>query len=174
MLLDVDLRKPRVAQYTRTDGTVGLTDLLIGEAGLEDVVQRVGDTQLDVVAAGDIPPNPGELLASDAMFQFLATVKERYDFIILDTPPVLAVADAVGLASQVDGAILVAHGQRVSRSQVSRTLEALTAAGATPLGAVLNAVKSTHRSNENVYASELRAQPARRGLLEEHVPQMAH
>lgn len=161
LLLDVDLRKPRVADYTRTEGSVGLTDFLIGETQLDDVVQQVGDTQLDVVAAGDIPPNPGELLASEAMLHFLAQVKSRYDFIILDTPPVLAVADAVGLGSLVDGAILVVHAQRVNKSQVARALEALGAAGATPLGTVLNAVKSG-RSGDDSYTSDTAVRAPRR------------
>lgn len=171
LLLDVDLRKPRVAEFTRTESSVGLTDLLIGEAELDEVVQPVGDTRLEVVPAGHIPPNPGELLASEAMLHFLAQVKDRYDYIIIDTPPVLAVADPVGLASLVDGAILVAHAQRVTKSQVSRALEALSAAGTTPLGTVLNAVKSSRRAREYSYRTDGRV--ARKSTRSDRVSEHA-
>ncbi|GAA4118541.1 capsular exopolysaccharide synthesis family protein [Enteractinococcus coprophilus] len=107
-LVDCDLRRPRVAEYMGVEGSVGLTDVLIGRVEAADVMQRWGQTQLYVLPAGQIPPNPSELLGSSMMDQLLAQLEQQVDMVILDAPPVLLVTDAVVVGAKTQGMIFVA------------------------------------------------------------------
>ncbi|MGH3322289.1 MAG: polysaccharide biosynthesis tyrosine autokinase [Nocardioidaceae bacterium] len=136
-LVDGDLREPCVAEYFGLLSEIGLTTVLIGHGSVSDVVQPAV-RGLDVLASGPVPPNPSELLASERMGAVLAELSERYDLVVVDTPPLLPVTDAAVLAGQTDGALLVTRATRTSRDQAAQAMEALRKVDARVLGAVLN------------------------------------
>lgn len=139
-LIEADLRRPRLLEYLGLEGAAGLTDVLIERAELEDVLQPYGSDRLEVIGAGAIPPNPSELLASDAMSRVLAQVSARFDYVLIDTPPVLPVTDAVVLSTKVDGVIVLVGTTIVRKEQLEATLESINAVDNTLLGLVLNRV----------------------------------
>lgn len=145
LLVDADLRRPRVADYLGFEGTVGLTTALLGGVTVDEAVQRFGDTTLDVLTAGEVPPNPAELLASAPMRELIEDVKQSYGFVIIDTAPLLSVADAAVIAQQVDSTIVVADSSKVHQVQLEQTLDALDSAGAHVAGLILNRVKPSSR-----------------------------
>lgn len=141
LLVDADLRRPRVAEYLGLNSGVGLTDVLIGEVAVDDVVQPWGEKSLLVLPAGSMPPNPSELLGSKAMADLLLELKGMTDIVIIDTPPLLAVTDGVVVAVQADGALLVTRSGKTSSAQVETASQALQAVAARMLGCVLNMTK---------------------------------
>ncbi|MDO8106812.1 polysaccharide biosynthesis tyrosine autokinase [Isoptericola sp. b441] len=141
LLVDADMRRPRVAEYLGLEGSVGLTTVLIGRATIEDVVQRWSDHGIDVVTAGEVPPNPSELVATKALRALLEKQRARYDVVLLDAPPLLPVADAAVLSRMASGVMLVADARRVRRQQLREVIDGVRAAGGHVLGVVLNRVK---------------------------------
>lgn len=139
-LIEGDLRRPRLLDYLGLEGSAGLTDVLIDRADLDDVLQPYGADRLEIIGAGAIPPNPSELLASDAMTDVLTRLSARFDYVLIDTPPVLPVTDAVVLSTKVDGVIVLVGTTIVRKEQLSATLESLAAVDNTMLGLVLNRV----------------------------------
>ncbi len=140
LLVDSDLRRPSVHNFFGMEKTYGLTNLLIGSLSFDDVIKRTEVENLDVITAGDIPPNPSELVSSDAMRKFIAAARERYDHVLLDSPPVIAVTDAAVLATRVDGTILVVSSGYVNRKEVMRAVSLLRNVKGNILGVVLNAL----------------------------------
>jgi tyrosine-protein kinase len=138
ILVEGDLRRPRVADYMGLEGAVGLTDVLIGRAGLDQVLQPWGDSPLSVLTGGALPPNPSEMLGSTQMTDLLAALRARADMVLIDTPPLLPVTDAAVLARECDGALVVIRQGRTTREQLTRALEALRSVDARVLGTVLN------------------------------------
>ncbi|WP_309485005.1 polysaccharide biosynthesis tyrosine autokinase [Cellulomonas sp. NS3] len=153
LLVDADLRRPSVSRMLGLEGAVGLTTVLIGDAQLEDVVQPFGDGTLDVLAAGQIPPNPSELLDSDSMVELLREAALRYDVVLLDSAPLLPVTDAAVLARLTDGALLVVGCRKAHRHQVTEALTSLETVAARILGIVLNQVSSKESGAAYVYGS---------------------
>ncbi|MEH1015751.1 polysaccharide biosynthesis tyrosine autokinase [Micromonospora sp. CPCC 206060] len=143
LLVDADLRRPKVSEYLGIESAVGLTDVLLGDVQVGDVVQPWGDRSLFVLPAGSTPPNPSELLGSKAMADVLALLRESADIVIIDTPPLLAVTDAVVVAVQADGALLVAQHGQTSMSQAAAAANALHAVSVRLLGCVLNMSRVT-------------------------------
>jgi succinoglycan biosynthesis transport protein ExoP len=140
ILVDADLRRPSMANYVGIEGGVGLTTVLIGRADVADVVQPLGNTTLDLLPAGQIPPNPSELLGSPAMATLLARLEEAYDMVLLDSAPLLPVTDAAVLSKLASGALLVVSADQIHRAQLQQTLRSLEIAGAHLYGIVLNKV----------------------------------
>ncbi|WP_315095905.1 polysaccharide biosynthesis tyrosine autokinase [uncultured Cellulomonas sp.] len=140
-LVDADLRRPSVAKYLGLEGAVGLTTILIGRVSLDDALQPYGDENLQVLASGQIPPNPSELLGSDAMVALLAQLRQRFDMVLVDTAPLLPVTDAAILSTSVDGVLVVAGSGIVTREQLKQSISMLDAVGAHILGIVLNRTK---------------------------------
>ncbi len=136
-LLDADLRKPKVAEYLGIEGGAGLTDVLIGRARVEDVMQSWGDRSLYVLPSGRIPPNPSELLGSQHMQTLLADLERSFDVVICDAPPLLPVTDAAILAKQTSGAIVIVSTGRTTTHQLSSAIEALDTVGARVAGLVM-------------------------------------
>ena len=128
-LVDGDLRLPRVAEYMGLEGGAGLTDVLIGRAGPADVLQRWGNGQLYVLPAGKVPPNPSELLGSNAMRQLLDTLHEHFDVVLIDAPPLLLVTDAAVESQHTDGVILVAAAGTTRRQNLELAVRSLERAG---------------------------------------------
>lgn len=145
VLVDGDLRRPSVAGYLGVEGSVGLSTVLIGRASLADVVQPWGEPHLHVLPAGAVPPNPSELVGSASMVWVLRELAAEYDFVVVDTPPLLPVTDAAILARLVDGAIMVAGAGRVRRHDLEGALAALETVGARLLGVVLNHLSHRQR-----------------------------
>ena len=140
LLIEADLRRPRVSTYLRLEPTVGLTTVLVGAIDIDQAIQPYRETGLDVVTSGTVPPNPAELLQSQTMQTTLDKLRGRYDLIIIDAPPLLPVTDAAVLATQADGAILVVRYGKTSREQVSEASKRLESVDAKAFGAVLNMV----------------------------------
>lgn len=142
LLVDTNFRRaslPRIFPDMRSEG---LSNLLIGEALLDDVVSPTSVPGLDVLSAGPPPPNPAELLGSSYLRDLLVDARSRYDQIILDGPPVLLVSDAMVLAGAVDGVLLVCQYRATSRGALQRTQQQLEAINARIFGAVLNRVET--------------------------------
>lgn len=140
VLVDADLRKPSVAKVLGIEGGVGLSDLLAGKVALQDVLQQFGRQQLFVLPSGRIPPNPSELLGSQAMGKVLDMLGEHFDYVIIDTPPVLAVTDAAILSKRTGGAIMIAAAAKVRKQELSNALEALETVDGKVLGIVVTMV----------------------------------
>jgi len=137
LLVDADLRRPKVAAYMGLEGAVGLTDVLIGRAELADVVQPWGRAKLYVLPAGKVPPNPSELLGSTAMARLIAVFNREFDAVIFDAPPLLPVTDAAILSKSVGGAILVVAAGRTHKNQLRGAVTALENVDAPVSGIVL-------------------------------------
>lgn len=142
LLLECDLRRPRAAGRLQIDGAVGLTNVLVGKVSVADATQRIDDVGLDVIASGPLPPNPAELLQSKTMAEFLADLRQRYDVVLIDAPPLLPVTDAAVLASRADGAMLVVCHGKVTRDQLGGALDRLEQVDAHLVGTVMNRVPS--------------------------------
>jgi succinoglycan biosynthesis transport protein ExoP len=138
ILVEADLRRPRLAEYLGMEGAVGLTDALIGRAPLEDLLQPWGDGTMRVLPSGPTPPNPSELLGSQQMGDLLRELEEQADLVLLDAPPLLPVTDAAVLATQVSGSILVVRSGHTTRDQAARSVEILRGVDAHLYGVVLN------------------------------------
>ncbi|WP_416046193.1 CpsD/CapB family tyrosine-protein kinase [Priestia megaterium] len=138
LLVDADLRKP-TAHYTfRLENHSGLTNVLTRQSSLGRAVQGTEVSDLYVLTSGPVPPNPSELLASSQMEELLKEMKQQFDMIIFDTPPILAVADAQILANQVDASILVVSSGKTEKEAAVKAKELLLHAKSKLLGAVLN------------------------------------
>jgi capsular exopolysaccharide synthesis family protein len=139
-VLEADLRRPKVTDYLQLVGGVGLTNVLSGTADLGDVVQRFGDREMYVIAAGPTPPNPSELLGSAQMAMLLEKLRSENDYVLVDAAPLLPVADSWGLAAHTDGVFLsVRHGS-TRMDQLAEAAAAVQRVGAKTLGVVLNMV----------------------------------
>jgi capsular exopolysaccharide synthesis family protein len=160
-LIEADLRRPRVTSYLGLVNGVGLTNVLTGRVRAEEVAQPYGDGDLVVIGAGPSAPNPAQLLASGAMRALLEQLRESHDYVVLDAPPLLPVADATGLAVLADGVLLsVRHGS-TTREQLQRTRDTLDRVGARTVGAVLNIVPARDDvSAAYGYSAEYAAAPA--------------
>lgn len=138
LLVDCDLRKASVHKIFKINCVPGISDLL---AGLCQPIEALHDTDqpnLKVICAGTMPPNPGELLGSDDMEAFILQMEENFDYIIIDTPPVNMVSDALTLSKFCDGVIVVARQNQTIHSELSKTLSRLAFVEAKVLGLILN------------------------------------
>jgi capsular exopolysaccharide synthesis family protein len=159
-LVEADLRRPRVARYLQLVESVGLSNVLSGAATLDDVLQATGNQNVSVLAAGPHPPNPSELLGSSHMQHVLDELRGRFDYVVLDAPPLLPVTDAAVLTNQVDGALVVARYGHTKRDQITRAVENLRAIDARVLGVILNMVPSKSTGYEYAYYYETDPAPA--------------
>lgn len=138
VLVDADLRRPRVDEYLGLDRNVGLTTVLIGMSDANDVLQPWGEHNLYVMTSGQIPPNPSELLGSNSMRDLILGLESAFDAVIIDAPPMLPVTDSAVLAQQVGGVVLVVGSSRVKLQNVQKSLSALAMVDADLLGVVMN------------------------------------
>jgi len=139
-MIEADLRRPRLLDYMGMDGSLGLTNVLIGQADLADVVQQFASSSVYVVGAGSVPPNPSELLGSTSMIETLRELESRFDVVIIDTPPLLPVTDAAVLSTIAGGTVVVVGAGRVDRDHLARSLQSLDAVKGRVLGLVLNLI----------------------------------
>jgi capsular exopolysaccharide synthesis family protein len=137
VLVDGDLRRPKVADYMGIEGSVGLTDVLIGRAELQDVLQPWGRSSVTVLPAGKIPPNPSELLGSPGMEALVETLAKDFDHVIYDAPPLLPVTDSAILGKLVGGALVVVAAGRTTKHQLEGAVTTLQHVGAPVSGIIL-------------------------------------
>lgn len=141
LILDADIRKSSFqTRYSVTRKIEGLSQYLSGQTGGGNIIYSTNYSNLDIIFAGPTAPNPSELLAQEAFDVLLRTVKDRYDYILIDTPPVGNMSDALVAARHCDGAVLVIESQLVSQKIAAKAKEKLERAGCRILGAVLNKV----------------------------------
>lgn len=144
LLIDCDLRKPRMHKALGLGNNVGVSNVLSGLANLDDAIQKSRFENLDVLSSGLIAPNPSEMLASERMQKMLEALSERYEYIIIDTPPINVVADALPLIKISDGMVLVTRQNYSSHGELEAALSKLQFINAKILGVVVNC------SGENV------------------------
>jgi succinoglycan biosynthesis transport protein ExoP len=145
LLVDTDLRKPRVHKAFGLSNAKGATSVLVGEHSAKDVVQQTEISGLEVLACGPMPPNPSELLHTAQFRELVAELSRKYDHVLFDSPPLAAVTDAAIIAPQVDGVLLVVHGQKTTRDAMRNALRQLADVGAHITGGVLNDVDLSTR-----------------------------
>ncbi|WP_433341817.1 polysaccharide biosynthesis tyrosine autokinase [Micromonospora sp. CA-111912] len=159
-LVDADLRRPKVAEYLNLEASVGLTDVLLGDVSVGDVVQRWGDKSLLVLPAGSVPPNPSELLGSKAMADLLLVLRESADIVVIDTAPLRTVTDGVVVAVQADGALVVSRYGRTDRGQIAAAAQALQSVSVRLLGCVLNMAKLGRAETDQYESYRIDVPPA--------------
>lgn len=143
LLIDCDLRRPRMHQVFNVDNTPGLNEVLTGKVSLRAAIQPTQVTNLSIVTAGSFADAPAELLSGERMRQLVGFASGAYDLVLLDTPPVLAAAESMALATLVDGVVLVVRAGQTDRQEARQAVRQLTDVGADLLGAVLNDPDST-------------------------------
>lgn len=143
LIIDCDLRRPRLHAQFEVPNSKGLTTWLSGEKDLDNLLQKCPKTpNLKILTSGPVPPNPAELIGSEEMRRLLGQLSERFAHIIIDSPPAISFTDASILSTMVDGVMLVVHGGRSSRAVVRRAKQQLLDVGAHIFGVVLNNVKA--------------------------------
>lgn len=138
LIVDCDLRKPRLHQILERDKKPGLIDYLVGDYKLDQVINSTEINGLSIITSGTIPPNPSEMLDSKQMEDFLTEMRSKFDYVILDSPPIVAVTDAEILAKKVDGSILVISADVTELSLLDRAVQLLKHDNSIIIGAVLN------------------------------------
>src|SRR5262249_37049187 len=136
LLIDADFRRPRQHKIFGLSAQTGLCMALAGEAELADAVQECGVDGLSVLPCGPLPPNPAELLTAPRFKEMLDSLREAYDFVLVDTPPLLAVTDASVVAPRVDGVLLTIRVSKNGRPRAERAKEILNTLGANVFGVV--------------------------------------
>ncbi len=143
VIIDCDLRRPRLHSYFEMENTQGLTNYLSGEPNTDHLIKRCkGLPKLRVITSGPIPPNPAELLSSDEMKKLLQFLRGRYKHVIIDSPPAISFTDAAILSTLVDGVVLVAMAGKSSLHLMRRFKQRLGNIGARVYGVVLNGIKA--------------------------------
>jgi capsular exopolysaccharide synthesis family protein len=141
LLIDADMRRPGLHKTMGLENQTGLSHLLAGQARVRDAIQRTAEPNLIAISAGRTPPNPSELLGSERMNNFLANLQHGpFDWVIIDTPPVLAVTDAVILAPRVSGVVFVIGSEMTRRVHADRALQSIRQSRPHSIAAVLNRV----------------------------------
>lgn len=140
LLVDGDMRRPSVDKYLNLTRSVGFSTVLSGAAPLADVLQETAFPRLTVLTAGATPPNPSELLGSLAAKRLLGELREQFDYVIIDSPPLLAVTDGAVLAASADGALMMARFGQTKREQVAHAVRNLQDVGAPLLGVVMTMI----------------------------------
>ena len=151
LVIDGDMRKGHVHHAFHGDSERGLSELLGGELGLEEAIRSTTVTGLDYIARGLSPPNPSELLMQPSFSRLMADVSSRYDLVIIDTPPVLAVTDAAVIGKQVGISLLVARFGITQPGEIAATVEKLETSGISPKGAILNAMRRKASTRYSYY-----------------------
>ena len=141
LLIDADMRRGRLARYLGVQQDKGLSEVLSAQTQINDVLFHIDIENLTFMAAGAVPANPAELLASNSMKDLLAQLRPQFDYILIDTPPVIPVTDPVIISSLVDGMIVVVQAGRTQRGMVKRTAEQLEQSHAKITGYILTGIE---------------------------------
>ena len=139
LLIDCDMRKPSIHKNFKMTNNYGISEILVQNKKVMDVAHKYNNN-LHIITTGKIPPNPSEMLASKAMTLFLEEMKEHFDYVILDTPPLQAVADPQILSTKVDGTLVVVRSGKTKKDDVNNSISLLNKVNADVIGTVLHAV----------------------------------
>lgn len=145
LLIDCDLRNASIHKMFRLNNIYGLTDILAKDRAVDKCIQETELENLYVLTAGAIPPNPAEILSSEKMKNLIEDLKNIYDYIFIDTPPIGLVTDAGALSSFIDGVVLVVKSESIEKKYLEETKKKLDAVDARILGAILNSYKSEQK-----------------------------
>ena len=137
LIVDCDMRKSRVHSYLGINHTNGISNVLCGFSDLDSAVMKEVRENLDVLTVGNIPPNPAELLDSEEFGKVLTELQEKYDYILIDTPPMTVVTDASVVMKDAHGVIVVARKNQTTFDMLDETIEGIKKSGAKPLGVVV-------------------------------------
>lgn len=151
LIIDGDMRRPRLHEVFKKENKNGLSNLLAGQIPFNDAVQKTGIENLYLISGGEIPPNPSELLSGKKTRDFLAKARESFDFVLIDSPPIGMLTDATVISGLVDGTIMVIESGKTSKRILSRIYQLLNDAKARVIGMVLN--KSSAASSDYYYYS---------------------
>lgn len=143
LIIDSDLRRPSQHLYFDVDNEIGFTSILVRDVSVDRAVKQTQVASLSLLTSGPIPPNPAELLDSGRAAEFIKSVREEYDFVLMDSPPALIVTDAMVLAGLCDATILVCEAEKVHRTAAHRVMQLIEHARGRMLGAVLNKIRFT-------------------------------
>ena len=168
LIIDCDLRNPSVHKMFNVSNISGLTDVLTGQKDIEKCIEKTKVKNLDILKAGKIPPNPSEILQSKKMRNFMEVIKEYYDYIFIDSPPVGIVTDASILAQYVDGTILLVAANEADIEATKIAKERLEGVNANILGAILNKFEADSKSYgyyNYYYGSTSEKKKQKRGLF---------
>ncbi len=162
LLIDADLRRPRLRTVFGLNGKQGLSTYLsrtMSEPELLEIIQPYGTSNLQVLTAGPVPPNPAELLGSEQMRRLIKTLEPHYDYIVIDSAPVASFTDGVLVSSMVDGVLMVVRCGKTPREALNRSRQMLLAGGANILGAILNQVEMRSTNYYQGYYAQVVGEP---------------
>ncbi len=154
-LVEADLRRPGVSRMLGLEGSVGLTDVLLEEVALDDVLVPWHDNRVSVLPAGSLPPDPTALLGSGAMQTLVRTLRQRFDVVIYDAPPLLSVTDATVLSEMLDGLVLVARWGRTSRDDLRAATDLVQRDRLRLLGTIVSGTRDRGALRRAYYASDV-------------------
>ena len=155
LLIDADLRNPSISKMFDTSNTQGIMDILLGKRNIQDCVKKTKQENLYILTGGTIPPNPAEVLSSKKMSEFIESIKDEYDYIFIDSPPVGVVSDASIISAYSDGVIFVVGANEVDSNLAKIAKERLDSVKANIVGVILNKFKTdTNSEYYNYYYNE--------------------
>ena len=146
ILVDCDLRKPRIHRYLNFDRTKGVSNVLCGFNTVDEVIHKNVLGNLDCISSGEIPTNSVELLMSDEMNNMLKELSKKYDYVFIDTPPVMTVTDAMIIAPKCNGAVIVVRQEQSSFDMLDKTVDAFKQSGNKILGFIFNSSQDGNNS----------------------------
>ncbi len=153
LLMDGDLRKPTLAKLFEMKRGVGITNALLGERSLAKCIQQTEVEHLYLMDCGPIPPNPAEIMGSSKMHHLIEELREKFDYILIDTPPIGLVSDALVLKEAVDGYILTVEIDRIKKEELAQIVEVIHNTGTFFLGTVVNKVPVKNGSYYGYYGA---------------------
>lgn len=154
LLIDCDLRKPSIHKKFRVVNDLGLTDILVDKCSLKDVIKKI-DEYLFMITAGTIPPNPSEIVGSNSMEDLIKELSLSFDYIVMDTPPVIPVTDPLLLAAKSDATIIVVRARKTKEKIIRQTYDELIKVNSNIIGSILNDSETkTNNSYYEYYAEE--------------------
>lgn len=151
LLVDADMRKPRLHEVFNKENDTGLSSFLCGQAGMDEIMQKTEIENVSLVSGGTIPPNPSELLMTNKMKEFIAKAREKFDMVLLDSPPIAILTDAAIISSIADGVILVIESGKTSKRTLLHVSKLISGAKTKVIGTILNKISVTS-SNYYYYA----------------------
>lgn len=140
LLIDADMRRPALARLLAENPAPGLSNVLAGQVSVSDAIRVQTYSNLDVMFCGDVPPNPSELLSSQQMVKLVEDMSRKYDFVLVDAPPVNLVSDCCIIANMLDGIVLLARQNKARKDGVKQAINQLRLTNANVLGCVFNGV----------------------------------
>lgn len=153
LLMDCDLRNPSVGKELNIENTLGLTNLMIGNKDISSVIIKDTEAQnLDILFSGPIPPNPSEILSSEFMKNLLHSLEDKYDYIIIDSPPAGIITDAAILSTITDAIILVAKANSTKKDEIRGTIDKINAVNGKILGVVMTFVQKANTKYGSYYS----------------------